>query len=146
MRQKVIRLDSTKSGLPAIWEAGGGYSNSGHATIVAGRDGEPLRPIYIRRRGHLAGAEHVLFVAKPGLHVVEARHHRRDFWVAVWRIEGIRRTEDGGHEADLGLVAEYDMGEWAPALPSFLQAAVDAAMSKATCYHCREPHFTKEVE
>lgn len=146
MRQKVIRLDSTKSGLPAIWEAGGGYSNSGHATIVAGRNGEALKPIYVRRRGHLAGGEHALFVAKPGFHNVEARHHRRDFWITVWRIEGIRRTDDGGHEADLTLVAEFDQGEWIPSPQDYLNAAIEAARQKATCYHCRSPHYIMEVE
>lgn len=40
-------------------------------------------------------------------------------------------------------VAEFSNGEW-DNLPQFLEDAVEAAMEKATCYHCREPHFAKE--
>ena len=135
-----VWLEKTRSGLPALWEKGGGWTNTGEATIIAGPDGRPKRPIYIRRRGHLAGGEHALFVIRHGDHIVEARHHRGDFHIQVYRVEAIGE-EDGRPYAEAGLVAEHDMGEWAPPLPPYLQAAVEAAREKARCYHCRSPHY-----
>ena len=123
-------------GLPALWEQGGGYRNTGFATIVAGREGERLRPFYVRGRGHLANGEHALLPVKPGYVVVEADHHREDFRIQVWEVLAI-----DGDEATLGLVAEFDEGEWDHPLPQKYLAAVEAAKEKATCYHCRAPHF-----
>lgn len=49
-----IELTITKKGLPALWESGGGATNTGSATIIAGPNGEKLVPIYVRRSGHLS--------------------------------------------------------------------------------------------
>lgn len=35
----------------------------------------------------------------------------------------------------------YEKGEWDKEPPKYLKAAINAAISKASCYHCREPHF-----
>ncbi len=43
------------------------------------------------------------------------------------------------------LVAEFSRGEWDNDPPDFLSAAIEAAKDKATCYHCREPHFVTEA-
>lgn len=51
----VLVLERTRSGLPALWEKGGGRSNTGSAVIVAGPAGKKKRPVNIRRWGHLAG-------------------------------------------------------------------------------------------
>ena len=122
-----------------MWESGGGYTNTGNAVIIANADGSKKRPVYIRRRGPLACDNHALFVVKPGDIVVEASHHRRDFEIRVWCIDQILEEE-----ARLNLLHEFSLGEWDTELPEDLQAAVEAAMNKATCYHCREPHFAIE--
>lgn len=36
---------------PAMWEQGGGYSNTGEAVIVASPKGEPLQPLQIVKKG-----------------------------------------------------------------------------------------------
>lgn len=135
-----IDLERTRSGLPALWERGGGFSNTGRATVVAGRNGGPKRPVYVRRKGHLACAEHALFVLHPGDYIVRAGHHRWDFTVEVHRVLRIGE-EDGRLFAETELVARYEAGEWNPPLPPRLEEAVKAARQKATCYHCREPHY-----
>jgi len=135
-----IALDSTRRGHPALWEKGGGYTNTGHAQIVAGPSGEPLRPIYVRRRGYLANGEHALFPVCEGMVVVKAGHHRRDFRITVLRIKEIRKTESGW-EADAEIIGLFDQGEWEPTPPKELEAAIEAAKDKATCYHCRSPHY-----
>ncbi|WP_374712972.1 hypothetical protein [Symbiobacterium terraclitae] len=128
--------------LPALWEHGGGYSNTGGATIIANGRGQPKRPVYIRRAGQLACAEHALFVVRPGDHIVEAAHHREDFSVRIQRIESIH-----GEAAEVVTIAHFDMGEWdRPEVAAQFEAAVEAARAKATCYHCREPHYYVDPE
>jgi len=34
-------IERTKTGLPAVWEAGGGYTNTGWARVVANKYGAP---------------------------------------------------------------------------------------------------------
>jgi len=158
---KKIEIERTKRGHPALWECGGGYTNTGNAVIIANGDGKAKRPVYIRRRGSLACDNHALFVVKPGDIVVEASHHRRDFEIRVWCIDQILEEE-----AWLNLLYEFSRGEWdnkdiervfaaweAGDLKSiddiddeiyFLCRAILAAHEKATCYHCREPHYIEE--
>lgn len=133
------KIERTKKGLPAMWESGGGATNTGEATIIANGDGSKKKPVYIRRRGPLACYNHALCVVKPGDVVVEANHHRKDFEIRVWRIEQILEEE-----VRLNLLYEFSRGEWDAELPASLVAAVQAAKEKATCYHCREPHYVRE--
>ena len=69
---KTIFIERTKKGLPALWERGGGYSNTGEATIIAGPNGKKKVPLYIRQRGTLACAHHALFVVHEGDIVIES--------------------------------------------------------------------------
>ena len=138
-----IAVERTKKGFPALWESGGGYRNTGDAVIVADKDGQPKRATYIRRRGSLANSPHALIILEEGDHIVEAHHHREDFTIEISRIVGF---EAGGEEtyAIVETVNRFDRGEWDADFPEFLETAVQAAVEKATCYHCREPHFVRE--
>jgi len=42
------------------------------------------------------------------------------------------------------LVCEFSENEWNIEPPEFLRAAIEAVQEKATCYHCRGPHFIVE--
>lgn len=136
-----MKLDKTRRGDPAIWESGGGMSNTGRATIVADADGSPLPPIYIRGRGHLACGNHALFLAKPGMVIIQAAHHRRDFSIDVYVIRSITTDQDGEYQADVTRIASFDEGMWAPEKPLHLADAIAAARNKALSYHCRTPFF-----
>jgi hypothetical protein len=156
---KTISIERTKKGLPALWESGGGYSNTGEATIIAGPNGEKKVPLYIRRSGHLACAHHALFVVHVGDTVIESSHHRGDFHHKIYRLVAIR-----GDEAEIELIAEFSYGEWdtgplgqkleadfarmaAGEPPTMeLSIAVDTAEAKATAYHCRSAYYCKENE
>lgn len=146
-----ISIEKTKKGYPALWESGGGYSNTGEATIIANSDGTPKKPVYIRQRGDLANKHHALFIVSTGDLVIMADHHREDFNINVHRIANI--TEE---EAELQLLASYQQGEWdnkdiEEAIEAVKQNnnhtyydigyAIEEAKNKAMCYHCREPHY-----
>lgn len=144
MREKRRIYRTRGRRLPAMWEYGGGYTNTGDATIITDAQGRPKRPLYIRRAGHLACDDHALFVVRPGDCIVEASHHRRDFYITISRIEAIDEATDW---AEVTIIATYDMGEWdRPEVVGQFAAAVEAAMDKAACYHCREPHYYVDPE
>jgi len=144
----VINLDKTgKKHLPALWERGGGYSNTGFATIVAGENGEILKPVYVKRRGHLANSDHALFVVKQGYIIVTADEHRGDVHIKAERIKKIVKDENGDYIAEAELIFDnnYDAytKEWMEGVEpdEWLKPAVDAAVDKSRCYHCRCPHY-----
>jgi len=151
--EKVTAEDIIKAGLTprlVLWEGGGNHTNIGSARIICGLKGEKLAPVYIRRRGSLAcSAFHAKFIAWPGqkLIQVDAEHHRGDFSITIDEIYldksflGKTKRLWQGQEIDKSNIEEY--------LPSKLDRyldAVKAAMNKATCYHCREPHYILDEE
>lgn len=131
----VLALTKTRTGLPALWESGGGASNTGEARIIAGANGEVLKPLYVNGRGHLSCGSHALHVAKPGMIVVDADHHRGDFRIIVYRIDSV-----DGDEAAVTALGGYAEGVADDCVETY-RDAVEAATSKARCYHCREPHY-----
>ncbi len=153
-----LNIERTKKGLPALWESGGGYSNTGEATIIAGPNGEKKAPLYIRQRGPLACAHHALFAVHEGDTVIQSSHHRKDFHHKVYQLVAIR-----GDEAELELIAEFFHGQWdtgplgqkleadlarmAAGEPPMMELSIEEQMAegKATDYHCRKAYYCKEV-
>lgn len=144
-KTKTFELSISRTGIPCLWEGGGGWSNTGESVIIAGPDASPMKPIYTRKSGSLACSNHALIPVSVGSVVIEAQHHRRDFFISIWQIKSIEDTA-----AEVEMIAEYSLGEWVfitephPEVTGHLLAAVEAAQNKATCYHCREPHFIKK--
>jgi len=134
----------TRTGIPCLWEAGGGATNTGKAQVICAADGSPKKAIYVRRYGHLANREHALIPVRRGDVVVKAHHHRRDFRVSIWRLGDLCRDEEQPY-FPATLISYWNGYEWTDqeaAKPYWL--AMQAASEKATCYHCREPHFIVE--
>lgn len=134
-----IKLNFTKKGHPALWEKGGGMTNTGNSQIIANADGSAKKPVYINRRGHLSNGEHALLIVSQGDLVIQANHHRRDFEIVVMKIVSIQEEN-----AELKKLHHFSMGEWDIEPSAHLQSAIEAAKEKATCYHCRSPHYTTE--
>jgi hypothetical protein len=142
-KKEELALTLTKSGVPCLWEQGGGMSNTGSACIVTGLNGEPVTPVYIRRKGTLACDRHALIPVRVGSFMVYATHHRGDFDIQVYRISKI-----SGDTATADIVLEFTEGEWSDVPKGYdadliiaVSDATEAAKNKATCYHCREPHY-----
>ena len=134
---KKIRVERTKTNLPALWEAGGGCTNTGESTIVADQNGRRKKPVYIRRAGHLSNSRHALIVLAIGDYIVKSYQKRKDFWIRIYKVENF-----DGEFAVTELAYEFKGGQWNNYPPASLQPAITAGMEKATCYHCREPHYT----
>ncbi len=138
-----IKIERTKKGFPAFWEAGGGYTNTGEATIIASSSGGPKKPIYIRNRGSLANSNHALVVLEVGDYIIFANHHREDFEIKIHRVLNFE-IEGEDTYAIVEQVNYFSSGEWDKEPPANLEQAVHTAMLKAICYHCREPHYITE--
>ena len=133
---KKIKIEKTKKGYPALWECGGGFTNTGKATIIASPSGGPKKAIYIRSRGPLANERHALIPIEVGDYIIFANHHREDFEIELYKVVDFEENV-----AIVELEHEFSRGEWNEEPPAELEQAVHTAMHKATCYHCREPHF-----
>ena len=139
---KKIEIERTKKGYPALWECGGGCRNTGEATICS-QVAAPKKPIH--QELGTANEHHALFIIEKGDYIIECNHHREDFNIYIYKILDFKtETKQKEKTEDIAiaeLMHEFSMGEWDKEPPAYLEAAIQAAKEKATCYHCREPHF-----
>jgi hypothetical protein len=124
-------IERTKSGLPCIWESGGGFRNTGIALVIADRNGYPKKPLFVRRGGHLANREHALFILNEGDIIIQVERRREDYEIRIYRFSSETLKE----------IARYYQGEWEGEEFKKYERAIYAAVDKSNCYHCREPHF-----
>ena len=134
----------TKKGYPALWEAGGRFSNTGHARIIADKNGDAKKPIYIRTGGDLAGKEHALFIVEPGDIIVDLSRHHEDYDIEVKQIKTIKKEGDE-LITEMIVLAHFDRGEWDnDDIAKKYKAAIESAKEKSEIYHCRSPIYYKE--
>ena len=126
--EKIIEIVRSGHGIPCLWEKGGGYSHIGDARIIANKNGEPKRPLYVRQRGDLACKEHALIPVREGDLIVLADRYWEDVTVECYQIT---RIDD-------------DTAEIKP-VPVIKDAAmVQAAIEKSADYHCRTAYYIAE--
>jgi len=134
-----MKLNFSKTGIPCLWEGGGGLSNTRSVTLIADPSGDPKRPIYVRTRGSLACEDHALIPVAVGDIVVHAEHSRGDFDIMILEITSI-----GVEEAETLRIGRFSQNEWDVPLPERLSEVVSASQRKARDYHCRTPYFIKK--
>jgi hypothetical protein len=146
--KREVDLIVTKKGLPALWEFGGSEADHGFAQIIAGPRGERLYPVFERNRAFhgepLACGNHMLFVVKPGDLIVRATQTKWDFSVVVLRIyEMFSDVTSEGEFRGIAIceITNYSLDgkTWRFEKPTGqILAAVNAATTKATQWHCKE--------
>lgn len=134
----MMKIELSKKGLPCIWEWGGAYSNTGNSCIICNEIGDAKRPLYVKQRGHLACGEHALIPIKIGDLSIAVEQHRGDFEIHVYKIIAINMEQE---QAETELVCSFSEGEWDKDPAPELEAAIEAAKSKAMVYHCRRPYY-----
>jgi len=138
----VFVYERTKKDFPALWEQGGGATNTGEAQIITGPHGEKLKPIFIKTKGHRANGQHALFVVRPGYYIVRVWYWNKQdppYSITVYQLQEFYEFMDNpDNPNDRRLLALAKMVE---TVPKFLEPAIEAAMGKARCYHCRKPHY-----
>ena len=144
-------LEVTKSGKFGLWEWGGGFTNTGDATIICNSDGSPKRAVFIKKRGHLACESHALVLVNLNDYIINIFRRRERYTIRIYQITEFKKSEhivsDGRTLVSWCAVANevynYSQGEWYPEKPDFLEQAIEAGKEKSNCYHCREPHYVK---
>jgi len=133
-----MRLETvkTRSNKDAMWEEGGGSTNTGSAQVIALAEGGKPVACYINRRGNLSNGQHGLVTVKPGMIMIQTNRHREDFETNVYEVIEL-------DEKTMSFRPTYTFlqGEWDNPIPEKYLAAVEACKAKASCYHCREPHY-----
>ncbi len=124
---KVMDIERTKSGIPTMWEKGGAYTNIGSAQIIGDHNGYPKVAVHVRTRGNLCCDEHAVIPVCSGDVVITADRHRDRIAISVYRIVNIGNSQ---------AVVE-------PCTDHICYQAIQAAIAKATDYHCRRPHYIK---
>jgi hypothetical protein len=132
----------------AVWEEGGSMTMTGQAQVVAGLDGKPLRPAFVIRKGERACSRHALFTGRR-LATVWASRSRdsKDFSIKKLECDPVTGNVEVAvlHSASYPVAVSCRSGgrlefDLPPEAACFLPA-VQAALQKAACYHCRRPHY-----
>lgn len=126
---KTVNIEISKKGIPCLWESGGGWSNTGYVTVIAGTHGEAKKAIYVKLHGDLACKDHALITVKIGDYVINAEHNRKEENIEVYQITGINLDDK---IAELSQIDE---------IPKFLKSAIKACVDKSYDYHCRTPYY-----
>lgn len=83
-------------------------------------------------------------------HPSQVEELKRLFGKVVYRIRAIEEVTDHFDRKFMAAIVEklheFDMGEWDVEPAENLLPAIEAVHKKATCYHCRSPHYVKEDE
>lgn len=124
---KTYDIEITKSGLTAMWERGGSFTNTGWVTIIADCNGYAKRPVCVRTCGDLACGNHALIPVATGDVIVSVDRHHDKVAVTVERIVSI--LDDGAVVESCNEPICVD--------------AIQAAIEKANDYHCRQPYYIK---
>ena len=131
-----ITLETSKSGLPCLWLAGGACRNSGEARVIANADGTPKNPLYVRKNGELSNSRHALVVVAVGDFVLDYYYGQGDEVGKIYKIKAIN-----GDTAETETVVDYCNGTAKGNLPKCLGEAFDAVIAYAREYHCRRAYF-----
>ena len=121
-------VEFSKSGLPCMWESGGGSTNTGGSKIICGPNGSPKKAIYIPRGGHLSNGEHALIPITVGDIIIFHTYDRKGEETEILKIKKIV-----GEKAYTETIEMKDC----------YKNAVEAAIKKAHIYHCREAVYVK---
>jgi hypothetical protein len=92
-----LLLDTTKSGKAALWESGGGKTNTGEAVLITGRKGERVRPYFLRYQGRLACDNHALMPVVPGSYIIQASRYYDSTKLTIKRVVRIEKRVEEPH-------------------------------------------------
>ena len=125
LKEKIVR---TSKGFPALWEEGGGMTNTGYCYLICGENGEKLTPVYIRNSGQLSCGQHALFILREGVHVVVVSRTHDEYQQKCFKFTNHEFVETE--------------------ITNTFEEAFEAAREKTRYYHCKVPVYflPKEVK
>jgi hypothetical protein len=128
-----LKTETKGKKLPAIWEAGGGATKTGRSFIITNLAAAKLEPVFVRHHGHIVNDMHALFILKEDTICIDC--FMKDGKVAKIQMLNYEGT----------VIAEYETGVWTNMgfdnevdIPLHFSGPIDAAIAKASDYHCKK--------
>lgn len=142
--KKMVELpvELSRNGLTCMWESGGGYTNTGYATLIANDEYGKKKPIFIKKSGERACNEQALIVVRPGHVICKTHHHQGQHTTTIYRIVEIYQ-EEGVYKARCEITNSFEDGTWSCLPSKELMDMARAAWEKAESYHSRTPVWVK---
>lgn len=133
---KEIEIYFSKSGIPCLWESGGGMTRTGYSTLIADKDGKPKKALFINTSGHLACGNHALVPLKLNDYIIN--HSRKEDASIIYQVV---LFDLKNRLAKVKKINSSKYGEWEFPLTKKFVDVVHHAREKASHYHCRKPYF-----
>lgn len=134
---KTLAFGVSKTGKTVCWERGGAGTNTGSADIICNEKGGKKTALFFRHGGPLSCGEHALFVVDTGDYVINARQHRGDVTITVFKVGEIVRKDENSHHRGIAAAYVFKEESWDVEPPKELNEAIQAAVDKSRDYHCR---------
>jgi len=123
-----------------VEESGGATTNGGFATIIAGMNGERMKPLIEYKSGHLSNTVHAMFSMEKCFEVSSDRSGKITIKFIGTEIDEI--------QTDIVYLIEREMWSgFISEIPFKYEKLTDAAMvaeTKANTYHCREAMYIEK--
>ena len=135
METKVIEISG--SGLPCMWESGGGMRNTGSVDLICDKQGNPKKAVFIRR---ISNGGQVLIPITVGDYVINIYRYHSEFEIHIHRVNKIDKN------AKICYLEEkhkYRYGGWDNEPPDFLFNVTEVGKKKTLHYHCRESYYIR---
>lgn len=140
-----VDVSKTKSGLPCIWECGGGMTSTGRAQVICKSDGGKKTALALSHRS-LEG--HALFVLNEGDLIIKVFRSREGLKIIVAKVNLDRISEDRWsdygkiyRDVRFDVIMTYSDGEWDKEPSQGLEEAIKSAVEKSRDYHCRSAYW-----
>jgi hypothetical protein len=138
IRKDFSAIPSSGTGVPCVWEEGGG----GYSVLIADQMAEKPRAMYVPRTPRLCG-QHALIHVRPGYFIVETGFNGA---MQIWRILEMIDLHIIGE-----LVQEYLNGSWSVVYSPIservnqnISSLINASWEKASDYECRRAYWATE--
>lgn len=124
-------------------ESGGSGNSNGVASIICGENGEPLKPFFI---GKIANGIHARFLSTSMFDVYVRKEHESKYSIEVnrYKIDKISGKTDTTLIWKLENIDRDYILNNIPQTVIYLQHAIQSAMMKVDCFHCKSTHYSRE--
>lgn len=145
MTDEIELVVSTGKGIPCLWEEGGAHSakhRSGAAVVIAGKQLERLRAIYVTRKNDRPLGQHALIPVQFGDHVIRAEIHCQDDKALITvEVSKVGKINVAQARAVLLPVSKDVYSIAREGTFHHETEAIRYAVEKAQDYECTEPYF-----
>jgi len=126
-------------------QSGGGYSNTGRATVTAMLNGQKPTAVFVKYKGHRACGLHEIYWLSAG-YIISMSYWNKGTPAYEGDITWFKATFSKGYqEKTVAIIrgdslSNYEIEITDPIginVPKLLKPAIEATMRKCTIYHCR---------